>query len=259
MKKSIRLILEKIKRLSKSIIQYLAIIIAILSLLYSIRSFNNANKQFIENAYTSDSLFNIQLTNESELNGKLINEITKLQEITNSQLLIIQNLLEVSESTLENKIYSERPILTFGKFIIQDEERIINGMYAPIIKLKYQNQGERSAISITIRTFILSSNLKVLKAGVSKIINSSLEPGGGSEIEYKPKLNIEHKDHFYYCLEVSYFDQLLSRDFHYTLYTNYYKSRNKFEFYTCDSKERKEIKSVLNKYLSSSGQKEIIN
>lgn len=259
MKNLIRISLNKLKKYSKSLVDYLAIFIAVISLLYSILSFNSANNQFKENAQSSDSLFNIQLTNEKELNEKLIAEITKLQEITNNQLIIIQNLLEVSESTLENKKYSERPILTFGKCILKDGDDIIDGMFAPLIELKYQNQGKRSAFSITIRPYIISSEMKLLKAGLSKNIGSSLEPGGSSEIEYKPKFNIKYKDNFYYCIEIQYFDNLLSRKFNYTLYTNYYNSRNKFEFYNCDENKRKELKSVINDYLSSSGQIELIN
>ncbi len=259
MKNSIRINLDKLKSHSKSIIEYLAIVIAVFSLLYSIRSFNNANEQFKENSQASDSLFNIQLTNERELNEKLIAEITKLQEITNNQLIIIQNLLEVSESTLENKKYSERPILTFGKFILKDGDKIINGMYAPLIELKYQNQGKRSAISITIRPFIVSNDMKVLKAGASKIINSYLEPGGGSEIEYKPKFDTKYKDNFYYCIEIQYYDQLLSRKYNKTFYTNFYKSRGSFEFYNCDVNVRLELKSVINDYLSNSGQIKLID
>lgn len=257
MKNSIRTILEKLKKYSKSIIDYLAIIIAVISLLYSIMSFNSANEQFKENAQASDSLFNIQLTNEKELNEKLITEITKLQEINNNQFVLIQNLLEVSESTLENKKYSERPILTFGKFILKDGDYIINGNFAPLIELKYQNQGKRSALSIRFRPFIISNELKLLKAGGIQNIDDSLEPGGGSEIEYKPKFDMRHKDNFYYCLEIQYFDQLLSRKFNYTLYSHYNKIRNKFEFYNCEADKREELKSVINNYLSNTGQREL--
>jgi ABC-type lipoprotein release transport system permease subunit len=58
----------------------IGIIIGIVALYISILSYKNANDQFEKNSITSDSLFNVQLYNERQLNDSLIMQIRTLQK-----------------------------------------------------------------------------------------------------------------------------------------------------------------------------------
>ena len=106
-------IIFKRKITFSNLINIVFLLIALFALLVSIKTLEQADKQFKLNSRSSDSLFNVQLRYSKQLNDSLISQISELQEITSKQLIITDEQLKISKETLNDQIYSGRPKILF--------------------------------------------------------------------------------------------------------------------------------------------------
>lgn len=236
-----------------TIIGLSALAFAAISTLYAVRGFSSSNDQFKLNSIHADSLFNVQLKAAKVQHDSLVGEIEDLQKITERQSQIIESLLSMTELTLENKKYSDRPILTFGRVKIVNEYDIDMKTYGPQIHVPYQNTGNRTATNLTNRPFILTKDFTVTNSPTGDRIVLNILSKENHITDYKPKFPYENREEFYFCIEYRYYDTVLKRNFIIPLYNQYYKNRGEFTFRTCDNKETSALNEAINQYLKSEG------
>ena len=233
-----------------SILNLVMLLVAICALIIAIRTLNSANNQFERNSKSADSLFNVQLSYSKQLNDSLINQISKLQEITNNQLKITDEQLKVSKEIYADQLYSGRPKIVLISNTIKDTSFVITDTFSPIITTKYSNVGNRNALNLRIRNFIVYPDFSSIRsnAGYSKQ-TEIFEPEAVSETVFKPKIILKYKQDFYYCVEFTFYDFILKRKFNFPYYFHYYKNRNEFNFYSCNDYVKPKIKDTINKIL----------
>lgn len=236
----------------------LALLIAYLAYNTALESIENANAQRLVDMERSDAQFKLQMEGARSLNDSLIIQIESLQEITAEQLdvssqmsEVIQKQLNILESALEAEQYAGRPKLHFQPTVITDSIFKENGRYfSPTIVTTYQNIGKRFAYELRYRAFVVYNQFT--EVNMSKLISLTLEvleTNGSLAYEFKPTINAQFKDDFYYCYEITYFDKGLNRNFKQANYFHYYKSRGKYEFFLCSDEENDRIRMRLNEEL----------
>lgn len=234
----------------QTLLNFLALIVAIIVLLISKKTLDNANLQFEQNSKTADSLFNLQLSYAKNLNDSLISEIGRLQEITGKQLRITDEQLRISIETLNEQIYSGRPKIIVLSDQIKDKENIKDEIFSPNIITTFKNIGKRFAESVSLRPFIVYPDFSQIRGGA--LPNPHLlEPGTEHIYEFKPRINVKFRDDFYYCYEIVYFDKILKQQFKQVYYRHYYKRRRSFEFFFCKLEEEIRIKRTVNDILKT--------
>lgn len=244
--KILSLIFDRIKIFFRYLSKILPLFIGIAALYVANESMSNANKQFQINSETSDSLFNVQLKHSKELNDSLINQISILQDITNSQLQITDQQLNISKEILKDQIFSGRPKIYVRKNEIADTIKISDHIFMPKIETSYKNTGKRSANDLSIRGFILYGDLSIIKANLAQLESSHLEPEGERTFHLISEIQNEYKDNFYYCYDIVYYDHILEQKFIQSYYFRYYKFGDKYSFYECKNNEKDRIKMAIN-------------
>jgi hypothetical protein len=199
----------------------------------------------------SDSLFNVQLHYSKALNDSLIFQISKLHETTSKQLAITDEQLKISSETLREQLYSGRPKIVVVEITISDTGVVIDGMFSPIIRTQYGNQGARHADSLEFRPFIVFKDLSGFRAGIIPHESAFLEPGASRKSEFKPRIAMESRDDFFYCFEILYYDAILDKKSSQAYYWHYYKSRGTFQFLSCSDETKRQINEVINQRLRS--------
>lgn len=226
----------------------IGIITGIVALYISILSYNNANDQFEKNSVSSDSLFNVQLHNERQLNDSLIKQIRTLQKITNNQLEIIDEQLKISTQSYNEQLNSGRPKIVINsktfRLLNVSSSQIHNG----IIETKIENIGYRPAFKLNTRGFVVYKDLSFVIKNIDKD-EGILDPSKDRIINLYPQLNSENIQDFYYCIEISYHDRLLKKPFIQSYYYHYQTLKDELRFYNCTPEEKQEIKIRINKLL----------
>lgn len=225
------------------------LLISIFAIVIAVKSYKNANKQFIENSIKSDSLFKIQLANEQKINLNL----EKIQELTNHQIEIINQQLGISSKILDDQINSNRPIVVSVEDSISDQFKIFNDQYAPIIHSFCVNNGKRYAYDLKYRAFLITRDYNLISTNEHyKPEHIDIGPEVEYEWSYKPKLELDSYKFntcFYYCYMISYIDRLTHKTYNYTSYLEYVKERGKFHFNTCKEETLEKLRNVVNKEL----------
>jgi hypothetical protein len=243
--KSLGSYLKKNNVVLQNILNILMLIISIGAIVISIKSYNSANRQFEENSKKSDSLFQIQLTNEKMINTNL----EKIQELTNNQINIINQQLNISTQTLNDQINSSSPKLIILETTLEGKTTLYNGMYAPVIYTTYKNVGKRYANDVEYRPFVITNDFKVIRSGnenfASKLV---LGPDQTATSLFKPKFDSPITA-FYYCVEISYLDRLTDKKNYITLFLKFVNDRGKDVFDVCSNQEKETLLSLLNDFL----------
>ncbi|MGD8307105.1 MAG: hypothetical protein PVF17_10655 [Ignavibacteria bacterium] len=240
------------KPIFNSLLNLVMLGVAIYALVIAIRTFDNANEQFEKNSRSSDSLFNVQLRYSKQLNDSLINQISQLQEITNSQLKITDEQLEVSKETYRNQLYTGRPKIVLLYNFIKDTSFVFNNAFSPVISTKYTNVGNRNAVNLKSRFFVVYPDFSGIRSSaLFPEMTGNFEPEASSTYEFKPRIPVQYKDEFYYCVEFSYYDNILKKEFYFPYYFHYYKNRNEYNFYDCEDNVKPKIKNTINNILKA--------
>jgi hypothetical protein len=237
--------------IKKRFFDIMALILAVLAVWVSIITLDRSVEQFQQNANSSDSLFKMQLKNSKELNDSLISQIITLQNITNNQLIITDQQLNISKDIYQDQLYSRRPVITVTSVDIADTNVYYQGRFAPVISVHYKNIGQRNAYNSSHRHFIEYidySNGQWINADF-KDLSEIDEPNVESSTLYKPKIPTEQKENFFYCFEFRYIDKTLKREFIQSYYRHYLKNRDKYDFYNCNGEEKARIKANINRQL----------
>ena len=204
--------------------------------------------KIVTNVNNATELFNEQLESSRKLNDSLIHQISLLQKITNNQLTTTDKQLRVSIETYQELLYSNRPKMLVGTTVIEDTNNISEEIYKPIIRTKFENIGRRYAYKVNVRSFTLNPDFSNVQQGFRFDVDF-MEPESKRVYSSYPEIPMIHKDNFFYCFEVSYYDTALTQMFNQAYYMNYRKSREKFNFYLCDNKTKQKLRSILNEKL----------
>lgn len=232
-----------------SILNIVMLLVAIMALIIAIKALNNADAQFKQNSKSSDSLFNLQLKSSQKLNDSLVYQIGKLQEITNNQLKITSEQLNISLATLNDQVYSGRPKFLITNELISDTNMIYNNIYSPIITVSMKNIGRRFAYKFNYRPILVYSDYSDLRHAIRQSDTITIEPEGDISQDFKPKLNLNTRNNFYFCYELSYYDRDINKYFKQAYYKHYCKNRNDFQFLYCKNTEVVQLKKTINRYL----------
>lgn len=246
MKKISFLIIKQTKLFLRFIINNPSIIVSIAAFFLAVLSYRNANWQFSENSKNSKKVYIDQLKNSKSLNDSLINQIRKLQEITNKQVKITDDQLKVSEEILLAQKYSGKPNILESDLNISDTNYRFNDLYSPTIEFKIKNVGLRYAYNIRTRNFLIYIDYSDFRIPKSTYHNF-LEPSSEKIIGFQPKIDPKYKNEFYYCFDICYYDKLLKESFYQAYYYHYFRNRNNYDFYNCDSLERMSLRKYINK------------
>lgn len=239
-------------QLLAALVSLASLAIAIWALNVAIETLRSANEQFKQNAAASDSLFKVQLASSKELNDSLIAQIAKLQEITRKQMDITDHQLQVSVETYKAQLYSGRPVITLGGTLMKDTSFVTDGIFSPVILTQYSNVGLRHADSLRARAFIVYADFTGIRGSAGfRSLSEQFEPSAQSIHVFKPKIPVEYKNEFYYCIEFSYYDRILKQTSKYPFYFHYYKDRNTYSFYSCDDAAKPRVRNKINEVLGS--------
>jgi hypothetical protein len=233
------------------LINIIVLAVSIIALWIAIKSMKNQNIQFEQNSKSSDSLFQVQLSNSRELNDSLVSQIKSLQSITNKQLGITDEQLKISKQTFNEKMYSERPILFIATPTMLDTNVVFGNEFSPIIVVKITNIGSRAAKNIEFRIFVVLDDSSIRGASPDFSNIDHIEKDVTSIQYHKPKIPLKNKYEFYYCVDIEYYDELLGKYFYSSRYYFYQKSRNKMNFDGCTENEKSNVRKILNKELKS--------
>ena len=242
--------LKKHNNFFQTLVNLGMLIISIFAIRIAVESYKSANQQFIDNSIKSDSIFKIQLANERKININL----EKIQELSNSQIKITNQQLDISSKILDDQINAKRPILAGFKDTLTDQYITYNNKYAPIIHTSYCNIGQRYAYNVNFRVFLISRDFVIESTNVLyKTPQAAIGPESLGELQYKPKIDIDSykSDNvcFYYCYEISYYDKLTMKEHHYTNFIEYTNDRGKFLFFFCNDEIKVKLIKVINEEL----------
>jgi hypothetical protein len=235
------------------ILTIITIVFAYSSLDVSRRTLNLSVIQFQKNSNTSDSLFKYQITFSKELNDSLIRQIKKLTSITNKQLSITDRQLMVLTKTLDERIESGRPIMQALSIAISDTSSVNRYNYKLTIRRGFKNVGQRYAINFCSRQFLILPDNITVKTQLFPKEHIDVEPEKTIDPILETEIPIIYKTNFYFCCDISYFDDVLKKNFYYTFYYQYGKVGNGYDFIYCKDDKRNELKEIINNYLTKIG------
>ena len=229
----------------KFILEICTFIIAIIAIFLAMKSIDQADIQFKTNSEQSDSLFNIQLMNAKRLNDSLISQIKTLQDVSNNQMKITDEQLKVSRAIYHSQLYADRPQISIQSNEISDTNYVIDGLFSPKIITTYMNVGRRMARNLHFRPFIIYPDFVGYRPDMKKSIKENLDPTSGITSDFISHIPVKYKEDFYYCFDISYYDDILDQYFHNTYYYSYHRIRTKLDFYTCTVEIQLKLKSFI--------------
>lgn len=224
------------------IISLSAFIVSLVALKVSFMNINNANRQFKINSKASKELFNLNLNNSKALNDSLINQIAKLQLLTNKQIEITDEQLKITKSSLYDQILSKRPLIALVENFITDTNKLVGDLFAPNICTTLKNVGQRPAYEVNVFPFIITSDFSDVVKPYQNDLSIMIEPETDYTKKWLPKFNKKYKDNFYYCYLISYYDKSTEKYFKEESFWHHYKLRGKFEFYSCSELEKSKLR-----------------
>jgi hypothetical protein len=226
-------------------------IIAIIALFVAMKGNSNVNEQFNINMHSSDSLFNVQLRNAKALNDSIVNEIKKLQSITNNQLKITKDQLLFSNAAYKEKLFAERPILVVPAIELDTSTVNVDGTFSPIITCQIENNGGRIAYNCNFQWYVVYKDFSGYRKRLNENTVVNLSPKVPILSESTPKIDLKQKNSFYFCFKIDYYDSLMDMKcklIEYHHYDSNYRtsSNERSKLFNCDVSERKKLKSYLN-------------
>lgn len=246
---------EWIKNISKflwnhldRLINVIVLIISIYALKIAIEANNNQVEQFDENSKSSDKLFNVQLKNSRALNDSLVSQIKSLQSITNKQLSITDEQLNLSKQNYSEQILLGRPRITINNMKIIDTINVKTKTSTLKISYDFYNSGYRTALFLSNRTFVIEIDTLIML--VEDSYNpTSLEPAQSVHQTLYPVLRNENLENFYLFIEFSFYDEFTKREINNFYYLHYFNYLEKNDFYICEDAEKKSLRDFINRNL----------
>lgn len=209
--------------------------ISIFALIISICSFNSANKQFKINNEESGKTFKIQ----NEINNNLLNELKKISETTEKQLI--------------DQVNAASPLVKLGQITISDIDKISNNSFKPVIKIPFVNIGKRIATNFILRTFIVTKSNDTFNINIPLLPfeNRIIGPDDRLFNMLKPDLPASGKDDFYIVIDLKYFDSYTNKWIYKSEFQHYTISRSNHMFLFCNQNEITFLSNIINKKINN--------
>lgn len=223
------------------VIALLALFVGYEAMVLSQKAIQQSDEQFKRNSEESE----LQAQRAREQYDSAMVILGNYQKLSQQSLETSKKQAVTARRILDDQIYSGRPYFAVPLIEISDTNKYVFDLFAPNISIYVVNSGKRAGSKFQYKTAIVFLDRKEIRS-VQKSHANPIAGGGGTAIQYLPKILKSHKNDFFLYVELSYFDDVLNQEFNHKYYFDYYKMREKFDFWACSSDQQRQIDTLVN-------------
>lgn len=223
------------------VIALLALIVGYEAMVLSQKAIQQSDEQFRRNSEESE----LQAQRSREQYDSAMVILSNYQKLSQQSLETSKKQAVTARRILDDQIYSGRPYFAVPLVEISDTNKYVFDQFAPNISIYVVNSGKRAGTKFQYKTAIVFLDRKEIRS-IQRSQANPIEGGGGTAIQYLPKIYKSHKNDFFLYVELSYFDDILNEQFHHKYYFDYHKMRDKFDFWACSGEQQRQIDKLVN-------------